>query len=237
MKYANRGVYRFCLWLAKRLRVQVLDEFAKESYSQEGEDMILGRYLEARKQGFYVDVGAHHPKRFSNTYMFYRKGWSGINIDAMPGSMELFKTLRPRDINIEMAVCKEPSLKTYYIFNESALNTFDEKLALSRVNEVYKIVDKKQVPCRTLSDLLSEYMPKDVSIDFMTIDVEGLDLAVLESNDWRRFRPNYLVVECIRLEMEEQKNQQQMKFLEDKGYRVVARCYNSVILESCKIER
>src|SRR4051794_14772116 len=72
-------------------------EFPKASYSQEGEDMILRRFFEEHGKGFYVDVGAHHPKRFSNTYSFYKQGWSGINIDAMPGSMARFRRVRPRD--------------------------------------------------------------------------------------------------------------------------------------------
>ena len=70
-------------------------------YSQNGEDLILNRFLENKKNGFYIDIGAHHPIRFSNTYLFYKKGWRGINIDAMPGSMDLFNKIRSRDINIE----------------------------------------------------------------------------------------------------------------------------------------
>ena len=58
------------------------------SFSQEGEDLVLARIFEGKKNGFYVDIGAHHPTRFSNTHYFYRRGWSGINIDAMPGSMK-----------------------------------------------------------------------------------------------------------------------------------------------------
>src|SRR5580700_9536062 len=97
-----------------------------ESYAQEGEDMVMRRFFESRATpGFYVDVGAHHPQRFSNTYFFYRQGWRGINIDAMPGSMKAFETLRPRDINIEAAVSAEHQSLTYAIFNEPALNSFD----------------------------------------------------------------------------------------------------------------
>ena len=69
-------------------------------YSQNGEDLILNRFLENKEKGFFIDVGAHHPIRFSNTYLFYKKGWSGINIDAMPGSMTKFNKIRPKDINI-----------------------------------------------------------------------------------------------------------------------------------------
>ena len=73
----------------------------ERSYSQEGEDRILLMPFENCKDGFYV---AHHPTRYSNTYLFYRMGWSGINIDAAPGSMNLFKKKRPRDINLEVAI-------------------------------------------------------------------------------------------------------------------------------------
>jgi len=70
--------------------------YRRESYAQEGEDLVLARLLEPVGKGFYVDVVAHHPFRFSNTFLFYRMGWRGINIDAMPGSMRPFRRHRRR---------------------------------------------------------------------------------------------------------------------------------------------
>lgn len=94
-------------WLPKRVvrhlinfKNNYLYGFSTRSYSQEGEDMILRRIFGSQTSGFYIDVGAHHPKRFSNTYFFYKKGWAGINIDAMPGSMKAFQKVRYRDIEI-----------------------------------------------------------------------------------------------------------------------------------------
>lgn len=81
-----------------------ITRFHIKSYSQEGEDMILHRIFERQCKGFYVDIGAHHPFRFSNTYLFYKRGWSGINIDAMPGSMNIFNKFRNRDINLEYGI-------------------------------------------------------------------------------------------------------------------------------------
>jgi len=106
--------------------------------------MLLERFLEHRHSGFYVDVGAHHPKRFSNTYRLYRRGWRGLNIDANPGSMTLFQNVRPRDINVEAAVSSTPRELTYYIFNEPALNTFKRDLALERVG-AYSIVKEVNI--------------------------------------------------------------------------------------------
>lgn len=88
------------------------------SFSQEGEDMILRKLLDRKTTGFYIDVGAHHPQRFSNTYFFYLKGWSGINIDPIPGRMKLFNQLRNRDINLEIGISESKKSLTYYIFNE-----------------------------------------------------------------------------------------------------------------------
>ena len=105
------------------------DGFSLKSYSQEGEDMILRRLFEKQKTGFYVDVGAHHPKRFSNTFFFYKKGWSGINIDAMPNSMRLFNEIRPRDTNLEIPISDKKQKLKYYMFNEPALNGFSKELA------------------------------------------------------------------------------------------------------------
>ena len=78
-----------------------------KAYAQEGEDLILYRIFEQTPPGFYVDIGAHHPCCFSSTYLFYQRGWRGINIDAMPGSMDLFRRIRPRDINLESAISED----------------------------------------------------------------------------------------------------------------------------------
>src|SRR5688500_4139273 len=96
----------------------------QRGYAQEGEDLILQLMLAWRANGFYVDVGAHHPQFDSNTYLFYKRGWSGINIDAMPNSMKLFNRLRPRDINLELAISKKSEELTYYLFNTPQLNGF-----------------------------------------------------------------------------------------------------------------
>src|SRR5829696_7661265 len=91
---------------AAAYRHEMQDAYSRKSYSQEGEDLILERIFLEQKKGFYVDVGAHHPKRFSNTFLFYKLGWFGINIDAMPGSMSAFESARPRDINLEVAIAE-----------------------------------------------------------------------------------------------------------------------------------
>jgi len=167
-----------------------------ESYSQEGEDMVLRRTFEAQPIGFYVDIGAHHPERFSNTHFFYCRGWRGINVDAMPGSMEAFARQRPGDINVEAAVSDQKQTLTYFIFKESALNGFNRELSLERAHKHgLSIIREIPITPVTLAELLEKHLPLGRQIDFLTVDVEGLDMNVLRSNDWERFRPEVVLVE------------------------------------------
>ena len=202
---------------------------ASRSYSQEGEDLIVRRVFDRRDGGFYVDVGAHHPVRFSNTYLFYRNGWRGINIDATPGSMRLFKKIRPRDINLELAISDVSKRLTLYMFNEPALNTFDASLARQRNQGMYRIIAEQQMTTKPLAEVLSSYLPEGLSPTFLTIDVEGLDLEVLHSNDWSRFRPEVVLLECLNSSLEDLPKRAEFLFMKDKGYCPFAKTLNTLI--------
>lgn len=207
--------------------------YLNRSYSQEGEDLILARYFEGRGPGFFVDVGAHHPVRFSNTYRFYLKGWRGINVDAMPGSMEAFREKRPEDVNIECGVAGDEGTLRYHIFNDPALNTFDpEHAAMFEAIPAYHLKQVVEVGVTTLRRILEEHFPSGREIDFLSVDVEGLDLDVLRSNDWSRFRPKVVIFEDgpspgepVRLDGEI------CRFLEEHGYGFLAKGIRSIFYE------
>jgi len=213
------------------------DGFSLKSYSQEGEDMILRRLFEKQKTGFYVDVGAHHPKRFSNTFFFYKKGWRGINIDAMPNSMSLFNKIRPRDINLEIPISDKKQKLKYYMFNEAALNCFSKELAEKRNGKYdYKIISEKEMETSTLEEILEKHLPYDQEIDFMSIDVEGLDLQVLKSNNWRQFRPKFVLVEILGSSIKDITNSKEYKYLSGFEYEIFAKTVNTVILRRMDIK-
>jgi len=214
------------MWLGRIIGSQ--DRYLRISYSQEGEDLILDRLFERRDSGFYVDVGACHPMRFSNTHRFYRRGWHGINIEPNPEACELFRRRRKRDINIECGVADQEGTLVYFIFNESALNSFDKKLSEDRHNNGHRIIAKKNVQVRRLSKLLEEYLPAGTHIDFMSIDVEGYDLEVLKSNDWRRFRPECVLVEAYNFNLGSPAREPVHTFFEEQKYRLYAKTANTV---------
>lgn len=218
-----------CFW--HKMKLSLLDGYAVKSYSQEGEDMILRRLFEHTTDGFYVAVGAYHPKRFSNTYYFYKRGWSGMNIDATPGSMQAFQKARPRDINIEAAIAKDRRELTFYMFNDPALNSFDEALSRKRVREGYRVVKEQKIVTSRLEDILADNMPTGQNIDFMSVDVEGFDLEVLQSNDWQLFRPTFLLVESRESNLEDIRRSEVYKFLNVRGYVLFARTANTIIFK------
>ncbi len=218
------------------IKYDFFDGYSLKSYSQEGEDMILRRIFEKQKTGFYVDVGAHHPKRFSNTYFFYRAGWKGINIDAMPGSMEQFKKYRPRDINLEIAVSDEKEEFTYYAFNEPALNGFSKKISDSRNgNENYKIIFSKKMKTNRLEDVLDEYFSPENAIDFMSIDVEGLDFQVLKSNNWDKYVPKVILCEALNSNLKEVKTSEIYKLMIETDYFLFAKTVNTLFFMSNRL--
>ncbi len=205
-------------------------------FGQSGEDLVLERYLEGKKNGFYIDIGAHHPTRFSNTYLFYKKGWSGINIDANPGSMKLFNLRRPRDINLEIGISDKKGSLLYYQFNEPALNTFNEKEAQLKNVQPYCIVGEVEVTVNKLGDLLHEYLPIEQRIDFLSIDVEGLEMKVLESNDWTCFRPTYILVEILRSNLSEINSLEIVKYLAELNYIPVCKVYDTMFFKDLSVD-
>jgi methyltransferase FkbM-like protein len=204
----------------------------ERSYSQEGEDRILDRLFGPVAKGFYVDVGAHHPIRFSNTFLFYRRGWRGVNIDAMPGSMRLFEKYRSRDTNIEAGIGLETATIPFYVFNEPALNSFDRELSEVRDTGPYRIEKIIDVRVSPLNEVLRGRLPRENVPSFLTVDVEGRDLEALISNDWSAFRPTYVLAESVGTTIEEAMQGPMSTFMSSVGYEAIAKTANTVFYQA-----
>ena len=106
----------------------------------------------------------------------------------MPGSMELFKKIRPKDINLEIAISDKKQVLTYYMFNDSALNGFSRELSTERNSKgKYRIIDEIKLEASILMEVLDTYLPENTEVDFLSIDVERLDFQIIKSKDWNCF--------------------------------------------------
>ena len=189
------------------------------SHSQFGEDMMLRSLIGDKKDGFYIDIGAHHPYYYSNTYHFYLKGWKGLNIDANPGSMKVFKELRPNDINLEACIAPESGKNvTFYAFEKPALNTFDDDYAKLMQKRGEKLVRTHSVVTQTLEDILKEHNLENKEIDFLSIDIEGVDEIVLKSLDYNKVKPKVIAFEDHHFNIEQGSTNSMLDFLKGHGY-------------------
>ncbi len=185
----------------------------KKNYSQSNEESILKEIFKNIEKGFFVDVGAHHPFRYSNTALLYKKGWNGINVEGDRTNMWMFKYLRKKDINLNYIISNKTNPVDFYYFEEGALNGILSKNRLKLLqNNGFIPIKKEKVTPLTLSEILRLHLPKDKKIDLLTVDVEGHDLEVLQSLDLKKY-----FVKVILTEINENKITLN-KYLEENGY-------------------
>lgn len=173
----------------------IINRHFRGSFSQKGEDLIIDKYFSYKRKGFYIDVGACHPKRLSNTKYFYNKGWHGINIEPNSTRIKLFLQDRKRDINLNIGIGTVAKIAVFYEFEATGLSTFSKKEMESLLKIGYKLKKTKKISIRRLEDIMRKCVKS--GIDFMTVDAEGMDLEVLKSNNWEKYRPKLLCVETI----------------------------------------
>jgi FkbM family methyltransferase len=173
------------------------DHAMSVSWSQGGEDIALIHALSGQRSGKYIDIGAHHPSRFSVTRHLYQMGWTGVNVDANQELVNVFNTVRTKDKNICVAVGSEAN---YYftIFEEAAISTLDPEWRDKFISENNKIAREVNVEGRKLRTILDDFQPEK-RIDLLSIDAEGSDLQVLESLEFETLEksrfPKWILLE------------------------------------------
>ena len=200
------------------------EKYINQIYSQDGEEVYLKELFRGMENtGVYVDVGANHPFRFSNTFWAYLKGWRGINIEPDQNNYELLKAVKKEDININCGISDAEMEMEYYVFRENALNTFCEQ----DINNMNDVIEVRKIPVRRLSSILKEF---DVyNIDFIDIDVEGMEMNVLHSIDWDEVQIRCILIEQRGMTLYDVVKSEVCRFLEEKGY-TAANKYNRTVI-------
>jgi FkbM family methyltransferase len=201
----------------------------QSTYSRFAEDIPLSRLL-PEPTGFYVDVGAFHPKFRSNTYLLWKRGWHGINVDVDEYKIAQFRRFRPQDVNLTVGVSSEDTERTFYFQqggSYGSMSSFEQQFAIDRGNRMDRTVGARMVPVLTLNTILERYLPRNtdgnvIPVDLIDIDVEGHEYEILRVFDFERFRPRCLCVEIHADGVDELTASPTFQLLQQKGYELSA---------------
>ena len=196
--------YKLYLYYNLYLRNKCL--IKRDYYSQWGEDLIIKEFFKDKKNGNYLDIGCYHPFMYSNTCLLHQKGWEGINIDINPTSIDLFKIARPKDINICTSLSKKKdNFKVYYDDPFSPLNTLDQKFYQQSKGKFFKNMKEFSIQSKTFQEVIS--LSKSLNtIDFVNIDVEGLDYEILKQLEITQYKVKLICIETHNVNGTETKN-------------------------------
>ena len=184
--------------------------FLKKQYSKNGEDLYLKKIFKNKKYGNYVDIGAYHPYRFSNTYLLYKKGWYGINIDINKISIDLFNIARPKDINLNIAISNKKEKKIFYYKKELyPMNTLNKDFG----KLVFK--SKKNIKRGFVISQPFSYIAKKIkkNVDLLNIDVEGHEYQVLKGINFKKNKFKIILIEISHFNKESNKNAKKIRSL------------------------
>jgi FkbM family methyltransferase len=183
-----------------------LGEIGKWSYAQQGEDLIVENILKmigTKGPATYLDVGAYDPIFDSNTYALYRGGGHGVLVEPNPAKIARLQEIRPRDktLNVGVGLSAQPTTGDYYVIAGSSaglLNTFSKEDAeeLQRKSPGRRVIEKVlKMPLLNINAIMQEHLGGAPT--FLSIDTEGMDLEILKTLDFDRFRPDVICVETL----------------------------------------
>ncbi len=181
----------------------------KISYSQFHEDYYIKHILDKNDLTF-IDIGANHPIKFNNTYLFYINGARGVNIEPNPLIIEQFNIFRPNDINLNIGLGKKAEFKKFYVINPDVNSTFDDRKISQLLSKGCQLVSKPKIKIDTLESVFKKYL-KTNYVDIISIDTEGYDYQILQSNNWKINRCKIIIIES--------NSKDTKRFLKKNGYK------------------
>lgn len=219
--------------------IKILTAKAKVSYSQVGEDIIINYLFNSLniKNPTYLEIGTNQPVMCNNTYFFYNQGCRGVCIEPDTQMYEIIKKKRPNDTVLNIGIgLSEIEAAPFYLFPDllNGWSTFSEEEAIIRQKESGIQPKKLTVPLKNINTIIEQNFTK--CPNYISIDVEGLDLEILKSLDFNRFRPDVICVETISFSIDntEEKLDNTIDFMHSKGYFTYADTYVNTIF--CKKE-
>ena len=225
-KLAFKNFITYKIYLYYNLFIKHKAYKKRNSYSQWGEDRIIKNFFKDKSKGFYVDIGCFHPIMYSNTCLLFNNGWSGINIDLNPASIDLFNILRPNDYNFCAAISRDVEEKDLFLDHPlSPINTIQKSFYdMANKTIAFKNTKKKKIVTKKFDDIIKE-ITKLPKINFLNIDCEGHDYLVLSSINVQQYNPALICIETHDVNNNETAESQNIiNLLNKHQYKIFNRC-------------
>jgi FkbM family methyltransferase len=200
----------------------VIPKGAKVSYAQFADDLVASHLFNAVgvEKPTYLDIGAYDPINDNNTYLFYLAGCRGVLVEPNKAISERLRTVRPGDTLLVAGIgIDETPEADYYMLDNPGLNTFDKEEAEKVARETrYKIQQVVKMPLLNLNKVIAEHFGGKAP-DLISIDIEGMDFDVLNTLDFKKYRPKLICAETLIVNSLKH-NPKTTKLLTDNGYEV-----------------
>ena len=184
----KKNIFKFFYFYFQFLKAKFKPRLA---YSHWGIDLIITKLLNSKNNGIYIDVGCHHPFLNNHTYLLHKSGWEGINIDVDYSSIDMFNFFRKSDVNIQTAVTDHKGeVDLFFYHNRAAKNTISKEFGSDAK-------EKKKINSDTLNNIIENSKFKNSKIDFVSIDVEGNEMNVLNGFNLKKYKPKLILLEFI----------------------------------------
>jgi FkbM family methyltransferase len=167
-----------------------------KSRSQLRQDLFVLSITNFKKSGYFVEFGATNGIELSNTYLLETEfSWKGILAEPAMVWREQLQRNRP-DTSIE-TLCVWKDSSSSLVFNETNIPELSTINSFSGRDYHKNLRSKgKQYEVQTISliDLLEKNKaPKN--IDYLSIDTEGSEYAILNAFDFERYNFTIISVE------------------------------------------
>jgi len=203
------------------------------TFSEHGEDILIHRLLLWKKNGFYLDCGAYHPRKMSLTARLRLFGWNGVNVDADARVIDVFNDQNNDAININAAVSSESGTVTLRRYEDPVINTISPEQikhldAIDATDGLFtEKLDDIRVESKTISQILKDNNVKN--IDFMNLDIEGAELEAISGFPWEEMAPAVISCELHRLSLYNPCESQVVSKLTDLGYILQSYVFHTAI--------
>jgi FkbM family methyltransferase len=176
-------------------------------FGQDDEDELRRAFFRGTDRGFFVEVGAYQPENLSQTFDLEQSGWTGVLVEPQPDLAAELRRRRSAKVYQEACSSRRNSGSRLTLHLAGGASSFNRALNSADIKPHGTI----EVPVRTLDEILNDAgLPR---VDFISIDVEGHELEVLDGFDLARWHPRLILIEDLLLHLRVH------RYLTRQGYR------------------